>query len=659
MTYPPGLKLQKRVKDPVTGEVGIPPFVLYLPRNHVNRVGVMYLTALRVERSPHRDAVVAALYEEMRWLLSRDPSLGYNLPECHCPVEREAAMRPIVLALLTAKARGDTDYEHEYQTISMGIGRVSLGWQLYYQALCYISCRFPKNLTLQRKALHGLQCLLDGLFVTLPVSNLLVHPTTFQTVAVTHADDLLQTIKVLLKTPDCLPIHSTLVSFVSSIVNHTLYMTDEERLQWGPVSPPMTNMELMSKDGSLVPKRTQTHVEDLAAHLDTPYIRTPLVISPDESSDDIGAVGEFCLPYPRSSVPQDFQQHHYCTHTEDRPCTRRDYVRELEKEREMLQRCDRIRPLRANWMMSYCEGAYTSEDIQAEIGAFPRNLHPSDLQKTYETLERVKRTGLFLMKYHQLMIPRYPGVYTTMRSVGSACRRDSDGKVVFTAGYAERAPFSSLHERYESSTLAQDNANATFGDLNSRRPGILSSPSKGIKKGHYLLERSLIVRPVTLPSCLVTHTRCLYTCHTCVDQIVMHSHKLYALYDARLQLERAIADIDFDAHSFERQFGGFGFGDYLSATDNPVTVIHGRRVPIEKQAATVLTAIFHGAGLFEKQPREIAFARDLIVSTCASRAKAITYQVLRLRAPVQWVDAIASETVVPSAIGEPDGELGT
>ncbi|GIQ83958.1 hypothetical protein KIPB_005365 [Kipferlia bialata] len=267
-------------------------------------------------------------------------------------------------------------------------------------------------------------------------------------------------------------------------------------------------------------------------------------------------------------------------------------------------------------------GIHTKEGEAKEIVAIPFNVHPDDVQNMYTAFsEAFFGSGEYNCIYRQLL-PN--GTYARMQSYGSAVRHDAKGVPTLVAG-----PYMVLN-----------------------------------------------------------------SCDHCVDCLIKRFYMLYADWECHTALERACTETAFDARVLDKQLGGFGFGwlfmyAYTHEAHTPLSAhinikdlvkvlftiyrmhhkneFHNTIQTLDAlqlalllcnsiHAASLLAGVLIGCGVSLGPAGAVAFAKRLVMSTTLSTDTC--FQLRRLSPAVFLYDRVKAEAVLPSALADPDSELG-
>ncbi|GIQ81608.1 hypothetical protein KIPB_002593 [Kipferlia bialata] len=175
-------------------------------------------------------------------------------------------------------------------------------------------------------------------------------------------------------------------------------------------------------------------------------------------------------------------------------------------------------------------------------------------------------------------------------------------------------------------------------------------------------------------------------------------HSIYADRTSRSILDSALSETCFDAVAFETQFGGFGFGwlfMYLYTQEmqndgpsmashisvravvkgmfsiyrlhharpfhNPVHSLDTLQTAIllckAIQAASLFVSVLMGCKVPLGPKGAVKLARDLIV--CTNNPGETRFQLRRLPATRFPIDRVRAQLILPSALSEPESDLGT
>ncbi|GIQ80419.1 hypothetical protein KIPB_001216 [Kipferlia bialata] len=261
-------------------------------------------------------------------------------------------------------------------------------------------------------------------------------------------------------------------------------------------------------------------------------------------------------------------------------------------------------------------GIKSAQAEEAEVQAFPRNIHPQDVHRVLTCVRSVVTGDTRLCVEYQQMVRCKDGVaiYAKMRTVGSAVQWDDMGKPTMIAGYSEKllnsitptsaaslrhtetearnAPLRDALNGYQPSvdshrvssgtvecdTLHRDSIDVHV--LHSSRytcarqcptaPSIgcwVKAPSgktrtlRSIKR--YLMTSPHAIRgspPVSLPRSLFRPYYSLVTCESGTDMIIAGFQRLTARKESRELLQSSVTNTAFNAHDFAAKMGGFSFG---------------------------------------------------------------------------------------------------
>ncbi|GIQ82029.1 hypothetical protein KIPB_003100 [Kipferlia bialata] len=267
-------------------------------------------------------------------------------------------------------------------------------------------------------------------------------------------DQLLSVLEALILDPTFLVMRESLTALSTSVFHHSLYTARDSQV-------PDNLQECMSRRMSVY-NTTETIMQQ-AVNVPTFQVGTvgetalpsPVgdtltkslsdMASPsssdnepttsDSSREDTDIDWETTMPYPFSSLPLGFLDHHTAAVAAPHisMVSTGDATIPLKPPRG---RIDSARPLRASFMSAfhtgpnvnslkvvlyrtwlYLIGVHDKVGETAALSAFPRDIHPSDLPKVYEALDRACETGTYYIEF-RMLVPLERGSYVYMRSVG-------------------------------------------------------------------------------------------------------------------------------------------------------------------------------------------------------------------------------------------------